>query len=167
MAQLEHLDGDSPSLPPSLRFERLEAGVQFKGDIVETPGFELISEGITVSGGGQFVTDGDMDYDIRVKIAPEAARKMPALQESLNIEGHRLAQQDIELGFKITGPTLKPRSELAQGQPMRVTLVTGALQLTSTALQVIDTPRKILVDLLKIGGGIVSPRKQPEDGGSQ
>lgn len=159
MARLEQLDEGATSLPPILKFAKIESDVVLEKDLVRTPHLELVSEGLDITGEGYFVTDGDLNYDIRISVSPELAREIPALRDTLNLEGHRIAQQDIELGFKITGPTLKPTSELAEAPPVRVTLVTGALEVTSTALEVIDTPRKILVELLKIGGGIIAPRK--------
>ncbi|MCP4644665.1 MAG: AsmA-like C-terminal region-containing protein [bacterium] len=163
-AQMEEMEGEAATLPPSLKFRSLGSDVEFKKDLVKTPNLQLRSEGITVIGNGQFVTEGDMDYDIRVRVTPEMAMSIPALREGINVEGHRLAQQDIELAFKVSGPTLRPRSELAQVPPVSVTLVTGALEVTSTALEVIDTPRKLLLDLLRIGGGIVGPKKRTVNG---
>lgn len=144
---------------PSLRFQRLKSDIAFKRDVVRTPNADLQSEGIHIQGGGQFVIGGDMDYDFKVAISPDTAMQIPMLQQSFNIEGHRLAQKDIELAFKVTGPTGGPRGQLAQAPPARVTLVSGALEMTSDAIKVIDIPRKILVDLLKLGGGLVGATK--------
>jgi hypothetical protein len=151
--------GEPVVLPPSLRFTSLKSNIEFQRDIVRTPNLDLQSEGIHVTGSGQFITDGDMDYDIKVSISPEAATTIPMLTQYFNVEGHRLSQQNIELAFKVTGPTGGPRGQLAGSPPARVTLVSGALEMTSEALKVIDTPRKILVDLLKLGGGLVSATK--------
>jgi hypothetical protein len=46
-----------------------------------------------------------------------------------------------------------------------ITLVSGALETTSEVVQVLDLPRKILLDVFKIGAGIVGARKSPEDTG--
>jgi len=151
------LDGSITSLPSSLRFPRLRADVEFEGDTVKTRNMQLDAEGIEVSGDGQFIIDGDMDYDLRVSIAPDTAKRIPILVESFNLEGHRLTQNDIELAFHITGPTFNPTGEVAGMPPIGVTLVSGAAEVTSRAIKVIDLPRQILVDLVKIGGGIVGP----------
>ena len=68
---------------------------------------------------------------------------------------HNIQGFDIVLGFNIVGPTFKPRGELAELPPASVTFVSGALEIARDTISIIDTPRKILVDLLKIGGGIV------------
>jgi hypothetical protein len=44
-----------------------------------------------------------------------------------------------------------------------VTLVSGALETTSEVVQVLDLPRKILVDVFKIGAGIMGGRKAPQN----
>lgn len=150
------------ALPPSLQFSELRADVLFEKDNIQTPSLSLTSEGIRMDASGHFVTGGEMDYDLKVSISPETAEKMPVLRENLNLEGHRLANQNVELAFKIAGPAFRPRGELAQGQPVSVTLVTGGLEMVSEAVKVIDIPRKILVDLLKIGGGIMGASKVPE-----
>ena len=155
------LKGDPETLPPSLGFSRLSADVEFQGDLVKTPRLELASEGMQVEGKGQFVREGDMNYQIKVAIAPETAEKIPALAENFNLKGHQLAQRDIELAFRVSGPTLNPHGELEELPPPSVTLVSGALEVTSEALKVIDTPRKILLGLLRIGGGLVGATKPP------
>jgi hypothetical protein len=144
---------------PSLHFSHLKTGIQFKSDIIRTPDADLQAEGVHVQGSGQFVIGGDMDYDLKVSIAPETATQIPMLMQYFNVEGHRLSQQNIELVFKVTGPTGGPKGKLAEIPPPRVTLVSGALEMTSEAIKVIDVPRKILVDLLKLGGGLVGPTK--------
>ncbi len=152
------------SLPPSLRFSSLETDVEFEKDVVRTPRIELTSDAIRLKAQGQFVTDGDMDYDIQIAVTPDAAERIPLLAENFNVQGHRLAQQDIDLAFKLTGPALKPVSSLEETPPVHVTLVSGALEAANEAIRVIDAPRKILVDLLKIGGGIVGARKAAPSG---
>ena len=150
---------DMTSLPPSLRFSTLHSEVEFEKDVVRTPVIDLSSPGMNVAASGEFIRDGDMDYEIHISIAPEAAENMPMLKEKINIEGYRLSQQNIELVFNVTGPVLKPRGELTQAPNTGSVLVSGAMQVTSEAISVLDTPRKILVDLLKIGGGILGAGK--------
>ncbi len=157
---LEHqMEGDVNSLPPSLKFDRLYADVKFERDVVKTPVVELDAEGLAVRGVGQYVNDGDMDYDLSVSISPDTAEQIPALRDSLNLQGYRLAQKTVDLPFHVTGPTSAPISELTDTPPVRVTLVAGALEVTKEAMNVLDAPRKILVDLLKTAGGVVSARK--------
>jgi hypothetical protein len=88
------------------------------------------------------------------------------LRDSLNIQGYRLSQQDIHLPFQVTGPTISPVSELKDTPPARVTLMAGALEVTAEAINVLDAPRKILVDLLKTAGGLMGARKSGGDGTS-
>ncbi|GMV91546.1 MAG: hypothetical protein AMXMBFR82_13240 [Candidatus Hydrogenedentota bacterium] len=155
------------SLPPSLKFSSLEADVEFEKDVVRTPRIELTSDAMRMQASGQFVTDGDMNYGIQIAVTPDAAERIPLLAENFNVQGHRLAQQDIELAFTLSGPTFKPVSSLAETPPVHVTLVSGALEAANEAFRVIDAPRKILVDLLKIGGGIVGARKPASSGSSK
>ncbi len=149
------LENKISALPPSLKFSLLKSDLSFERDIFATPNLQLVSEGIKVTGSGSFVTHGDMDYDLKVAVSPGIAEKIPALRDNFNIRGLRLAQQDIELSFKVKGPTFNPQGELAGMPPIGVTLVSSALEMTSDAMRVIDIPRKILTDLIKIGGGIV------------
>ena len=148
------------SLPPSLNFSRLNAQLSFNGDTVRTPTLLLESQGITIRGKGQFIKDGDMDYELQVAISPDVAQKIPLLRDSFNVGGHKLTQNDIELTFHVNGPTFNPSSAVAELPPVGVTLVSGAVEVTSDAIKVIDIPRQILVDLFKIGGGIVGVGKQ-------
>ena len=153
------LQGEMTALPPSLRFAYIRADVEFEKDLVRTPHLQLVSEGIKLEGSGRFVRDGDMDYYIKAAISPETASAIPVLRENFNIQGHRIAQQDIELAFNVSGPTFSPSGQLAELPPASVTLVSGALEVTSEAFRVIDVPRRILLDLLRIAGGIVGPPK--------
>ena len=157
---LEGFNESSTSLPPSLLFDQLRVEVEFERDWVRTPAIKLISEGIDVAARGRFVIRGDMEYDLTVSLSPETADRIPALKQHLNIEGHRLAGQNIELAFRLSGPTYKPRGELSQSPPVSVTLMTGGLEMVSEAVRVIDIPRKILADLLRIGGGIIGGGKR-------
>lgn len=158
------LEGDVTALPPSLKFSKLNSTIEFERDVIRTPEIHLESDAMKLDADGEFVIDGDMDYTIKVAVSPEAAERIPLLNENFNVQGHRLAQEDIDLAFNLTGPTLKPVSTVSETPPVRVTLVSGALETAREALQVIDAPRKILFDLLKIGGGIVGAKKQPQSG---
>jgi len=158
------LEGDVSALPPSLKFSRLESTVEFEGDVVKTPKIHLESDAMALDASGEFVLDGDMNYNIKVAVSPDAAERIPLMRDNFNVQGHRLAQQDIDLAFNLTGPTFRPVSTVSETPPVRVTLVSGALETAREALQVIDAPRKILFDLLKIGGGIVGAKKPPQTG---
>ena len=163
-SQLEQrTDGQMDVLPPSLRFSELSTDVVFHKRRVKTDNLQLKAEGLKLSGEGQYVREGDMDYEINVAVSPDMAEKIAVLKDNFNVRGHRLAGEDIELKFHVKGPTLRPTSELAEIPPRSVTLMTGALQATSDAMKVIDIPRKILVDMLKTGAGIMAPRKAPSD----
>ena len=144
------------SLPPLLEFDELSVDVIFEKDIVRTPTLHLVSEGLVIHGEGQYIRDGDMDYLIDIAVTPERAEQIPILSENFNLQGLRLTQQKVELSFRIDGPTFNPRGQLADLPPVSVTLVSGAFDVASEAVKVIDMPRRILIDLLKIGGGIVS-----------
>lgn len=153
---LERRAGEEMSaLPPKLDFDELHAEVEFVKDTVKTPTLNLRSEGIRIDGTGQYVRDGDMDYRLKVAVAPDTAARIPILADNFNIQGHRLSGSDIDLTFHVGGPTFNPTGQVAELPPASVTLVSGALEVTREAVSLIDFPRKILVDLLKIGGGIV------------
>lgn len=145
---------DLGGFPASLRFSRFRSDVALKGDIVSTKNMHLEAAGITISGEGHYVVDGDMNYDLKVAISPEVAGKMQVLRDYLNIEGHRLTQNDIELAFNIHGPTFNPSSRVTGLPSVAVTLVSGAGEMASQAIRLIDTPRQIVVDLFKIIGAI-------------
>jgi hypothetical protein len=153
------LEEEWDAFPKAMPFTRFTTQFQFQEDQVQTPVLELASEGFDLVGTGHFVRDGDMDYDVRIAISPEMAEKVPAIRDSFNVEGHRIAQQKIELAFEVTGPTFRPRGELAELPPASVTLVSGALQMTNEAIKVIDLPRRLLVDLFKTAGGIMGATK--------
>jgi hypothetical protein len=160
----QQMQDETAALPPSLRFSSLEADVDFVKDLVKTPSIKLVSDAIRLEGSGQFVTGGDMDYNIKVAVAPDTAERIPILRDSFNVEGHKLAQRDIDLAFRLTGPTVKPVSEVTETPSLHVTLVSGSLEAATEALRVIDLPRKILVDLLKTGGGILGAKRTPPQG---
>lgn len=149
------MENELAALPPSLKFSQLRSAVTFDRDIVRTPELMLDSEGITMQGSGHYVHDGDLEYTVVLAVAPDMAEKIPILADSFNIQGHRLTQQNIVLGFKIDGPTFSPQGQLEKLPPASVALMSGAFEVGSEALRVIDTPRRILVDLLKIAGGLM------------
>ncbi len=156
LSQLQgNLESKISGLPSSLKFKQLKSDLQMDRDVIHTPHLELISEGLHVTGDGQFVLHGDLDYDLKVAVSPGLAEKIPALRDNFNLQGLRLAQQDIELAFKLKGPVFNPQSELEGLPPVGITLVSSALEVTSDAMRVIDIPRKVLSDLIRIGGGIV------------
>jgi len=147
------------SLPVSLKFKTFKTGIGLDGDLVTTNNLGLESNGIKVTGNGKFYLDGDVDYSFKVALTPDLAEKIPALRDNMNVQGLRLAQQNVELAFNVKGPIFNPQAELASLPPVHVTVVSSALEVTSDAMKVLDIPRKILVDLLKIGGGIVGMSK--------
>ena len=154
----EQLKGDEFALQ-SLKFDQLRSDLEFRGDRIITPNMYLEAESIKVSGEGSYVMDGDLNYDIKVAIPPATAERMPILQKYLNVEGYRLTQTDIELGFHISGPGFNPSGAVTGLPPVSVTLASGAAEVTSTAIKVIDSPRQILLDVFKIVGGIVGPQR--------
>lgn len=154
-----HLEANQiTSLPLGLKFTQLETDLEFREDRVKTDNLVLMASGLTVTGNGYFITHGDMDYDLRVAFSPDLAEKIPALRDNLNLKGLRMAQQNVELAFNVKGPTFNPKGELTETPAVGITLVSGALELTSDAIKVIDIPRKVLVDLLRIGGGLVGAK---------
>ncbi len=152
----QYLQGDISALPPSMRFSQLRSDIELHGDQVRSPNMLLMGDGVTITGGGHFYQMGDMYYDISVAVSPSTAERIPVLRDNFNIEGHRITQNDIVLGFHIGGPVFNPRGELAGLPGVGVTLVSGAGQVTSDALKVLTVPGQILIDLLKIGGSIVA-----------
>ncbi len=163
-SQLEGNAGNVPALPPALPFDLVHAEIEFHRDMVKTPQVQLLSPGLSLNASGSFVRGGDMNYDLKLAISPETAQRIPVLRESFNIEGHRISQKDLELAFVVTGPTFNPRGEISGLPPARVTFVSGALGITSEAVKLIDTPRRILVDLLKMGGGMLGAQGRNESG---
>ena len=142
-------------LSPSLRFTRLHSDLKLQGDRVQTDSLRFEAEGVTISGKGGVVIGGDMDYTLEVEMTPEVAQQIPALVQNFNLEGHRLTQNRIDLAFRLTGPAFAPTGAVASLPPIGVTLISGAAEVTSEAVKIIDIPRQILIDLFKIGGGIV------------
>jgi hypothetical protein len=145
--------GDLSAMPPSLKFSEFTGDVVLDKDIVRTPAFSLTSDDIVVTGSGNYVRNGDMDYQIKVALSPATAERIPALRDNLNLQGYRISNQNIELAFRVAGPTFNPKGRVEAMPPVGVTLVSGITSVTSS---VIDFPRKILVDLLKMGGGMLA-----------
>lgn len=137
-------------LPQSLAFKTLSTQVEIKGDQVNTPNLFLDSEGFELRGEGGFIVDGDMNYTINVAISPKVAEGIPPLREALNMQGLKITQQNVELGFNVKGPLFKPRGELSQLPTADVMLVTGAL---GVGTDLIDLPRQILADVFKVFAG--------------
>jgi len=155
----------SITLPPNMKFSRFSADVTLDGDIIKTNNMILESEAVTVSGDGQFVVEGDMDYRLRLSLPPETAKGVPALRTYFNLDGLKHSQTDLELAFHIYGPTFAPRMELEGLPSVGDTIVSGAVEVTSDVMKVVDLPRQILLDLFKIGGGIVGAggKKAPSE----
>ncbi|MCX5772165.1 MAG: hypothetical protein NTZ09_18080 [Candidatus Hydrogenedentes bacterium] len=147
------------SLPVSLKFKNFKTDIGLEGDQVTTNNLSLESNGINVTGNGKFYHHGDVDYSLKVSLTPDLAEKIPALRDNMNVQGLRLAQQNVDLAFNVKGPIFNPQAELSSLPPVHVTVVSSALEVTSDAMKVLDIPRKILVDLLKIGGGLVGMTK--------
>jgi len=149
-------DDGAGSLPPSLGFETVSADVEFERDVVRTPRVSLVSEGLMIEGQGQFITDGDVDYELNVSIDPATAERIKPLREGLNLEGMKIAGQRVNLAFSVSGPMFNPRGEVEKLPGADVVLVSGALGVGSN---IIDVPRNLLVDLLKLGGGLLGATK--------
>ncbi len=149
------VESNISTVPPKLDFALLSADVIFGGDTVKTPMLRLDSDTIDVRGSGQYIRDGDMDYSLSVSVDPDTAAEIPVMAQNFNIQGHRLSNTPIDLTFHVGGPTFNPRGQVEELPPASVTLVSGALEVGREAVNLIDFPRKILVDLLKIGGGVV------------
>ncbi len=148
-------DVSTSGFPPTLPFKEFFATVNLEKDQVITPVVQFKSEGIQLEGKGKFVIDGDLDYDLSMTLSPQIASQIAVIRDSFNIRGHQIIQTPIQLGFRLQGPSFKPRGEVKGLPPIGVTLVSGAAEITSEAVRVIDIPRRILLDLLRLGGGIV------------
>lgn len=154
----DQLAAGMPAMPTS-KFSDLSMDIDIDGDTIKTDHVSLTAEGISVTGNGTYVTEGDMNYTLNVAISPATAERIPVLRDYFNIEGHRLTQNNIELAFNVNGPAFNPTGQVAGLPPVGVTLISGAAELTSEALKVIDLPRQILLDLFKIGGAVAGPPK--------
>ncbi|MCX8065407.1 MAG: AsmA-like C-terminal region-containing protein [Candidatus Hydrogenedentes bacterium] len=148
-------DVPTSGFPSHLPFNEFSAIVNLDKDLVKTPNVQFYSEGLQITGSGKFVIDGDLDYDLSLTLSPQLASQITVIRDSFNVRGHQIIQSPIQLGFRLQGPSFKPRGEVKGLPPIGVTLVSGAAEITSEAIRVIDIPRKILIDLLRLGGGIV------------
>ncbi len=148
-------DTPTSGFPSTLPFDEFFAMVNLEKDEVITPVVQFKSEGVRLEGKGKFIVDGDLDYDISMTLSPQIASQIAVIRDSFNVRGHQVIQSPIQLGFKLQGPSFKPRGEVKGLPPIGVTLVSGAAEITTEAISVIDIPRRILVDLLRLGGGIV------------
>lgn len=147
--------GGLTALPPILSFATIRSSLQIEADHVKTPDLTIIGNGINIQGNGGFIRDGDMDYVFNVKIDPTMAEQVPALRTYFNLRGMRLTQNTIDLSFKVSGPSFKPRSAIRKLPPVDVTLVSGAAELATEAVRIVDLPRQILLDLFRVGGGVL------------
>lgn len=145
--------------PGALQFDTVSSDVRIEGDHIYTDNLMIQSTGMTIKGNGVWVMEGDMDYRIDIAVHPDMADQIPILRDSFNVEGFRMTQKDIELGFHITGPTFSPTGELAGLPPMGVTLVSGAAEMTGEAMKLLDTPRQMFLSIFRIGGSILGATK--------
>jgi len=151
-------------LPPSaLTFSNFSGNVVLKGDHIITDNMKIELPGMTLSGNGTWVTLGDVDYTVNISVNPDTAEQIPLLRDSFNLQGLRLTGRNVDLGFRITGPASKPTSQIAGMPKMGVTLVSGAAEMTSQTVRVMDLPRQLLMSIFKTGGGILgASRQSPE-----
>ncbi len=154
-------DMSPTNFPATLPFYTFTSDVQMEKDLVKTPNVQFRSEGLQINGSGQFIIDGDMDYDLSVTLSPQLASQIAVIRDSFNIRGHQIIQNPIQLGFRVHGPSFSPKGQVKELPPLGVTLVSGAAEITTEAFRVIDIPRKILVDLLKLGGGVLGSATGP------
>ncbi len=149
------VDSNLTAIPPKLDFARLSADVDFEGDTVKTPVLKLVSDTVQVDGSGQYIRDGDMDYVLAVSVDPDTAAQIPDMAQNLNIEGHRISNTDVALTFRVSGPTFNPKGKVEELPPASVALVSGGLEVGKEVLDLFKFPGKVLMDLLKAGGGMV------------
>ena len=141
--------------PAALRFDKVTSDLRIEGDHIYTDNLTLHSQGMSIKGSGVWVMEGDLDYRIDIAVSPDLADQLPVLRDSFNVQGFRMTQRDIELGFHLTGPTFSPTGQLAGLPPMAVTVVSGAAEMTSEAMRFLDTPRQMLMSIFRVGGGIL------------
>ncbi|MBW7864941.1 MAG: AsmA-like C-terminal region-containing protein [Candidatus Hydrogenedens sp.] len=154
--------GVSQLQPGAYAFSSVRSDLALQGDHIQTDNMAVVMDGMTIRGGGVWITDGDIDYTLNISVHPETALQIPLFREYFNLQGHRLTQQNIDLGFRITGPAFKPTSQLAGLPPMGVTLVSGAAEMTSETVKIIDLPRQLFMALIKTGGGILGASRSGE-----
>ncbi|MCK5861408.1 MAG: hypothetical protein KAH38_02920 [Candidatus Hydrogenedentes bacterium] len=141
--------------PDALKFNEVSSAILIEGDKIDMTGLVIDSEGMRITGDGVWVMEGDLDYNIKVAITPDMAEQIPLLMDYFNVQGFRMTQQNIELGFHLTGPTFQPSGELAGLPPIGVTLVSGAAEMTGEAFKLLDTPRQMFMSIFRVGGGIL------------
>ena len=141
--------------PDALKFNEVSSTVNIEGDRINTTGLVIDSEGMRITGDGVWVMEGDLDYQINVAITPDMAEQIPLLMDYFNVQGFRMTQQNIELGFHLTGPTFSPSGQLAGLPPIGVTIVSGAAEMTGEAFKLLDTPRQMFMSIFRAGGGIL------------
>ncbi len=149
--------------PSALTFSDFSGDVTLKGDTIVTDNIKVALPGMTLWGNGTWIKLGDIDYNVKLSVSPDTAEQIPLLRDSFNLEGLRLTKQNVDLAFHLSGPSSKPISQLAGMPNMGVTLVSGAAQLTSQAVRVIDLPRQLLMSIFKTGGGILGASRQPQE----
>ncbi len=145
--------------PAALQFNKISSDIRIESDHIYTDNLMMQSSGMTIKGNGVWIMEGDMDYRINIAVTPDMADQIQILRDSFNVEGFRMTQRDIELGFHITGPTFSPTGELAGLPPMGVTLVSGAAEMTGEAMKLLDTPRQMFLSIFRIGGSILGATK--------
>jgi len=146
--------------PSELAFREFRSEVGLSGDRIRTDNIRLDLEGMSFTGSGTWITGGDIDYEVMMSVQPDTAEQIPIMKQSFNIEGFRLAQRTIDLGFRIRGPAFKPVSEISGLPPIGVTLVSGAAEMTGEAVRIFDLPRQLLFSLFKAGGGVIEATRQ-------
>lgn len=151
----QQIEKGEVTLPPSLRFTHFAADITLEGDVVKATNMILESEAVTISGNGQFVLSGDMDFHLKFSLPPETAKGIPALRTYFNLDGLKRSQTNLQIAFHVFGPGFSPRMELDGMPSIGDTIVSGAAEVTGDMMKVVDLPRQILLDLFKIGGGIV------------
>lgn len=151
----QQIEQGAVSIPPSLRFSHFASDLTLEGDVVKASNMILESAAVKISGDGQFVLSGDMDFHLKFSLPAETAKGIPALRTYFNLDGLKRSQTNLQLAFHIYGPSFNPKMELDGMPSMGDTIVSGAVEVTSDVMKVVDLPRQILLDLFKIGGGIV------------
>ena len=86
---------------------------------------------------------------------PATAKGIPALRTYFNLDGMKHSQSNLKLAFHIFGARNSPKMELDGMPSVGDTILSGAVEVTTDVMKVVDLPRQILLDLFKIGGGIV------------
>lgn len=141
--------------PDALVFNEVASNVLIEGDQIKTDGLVIDSEGMRITGDGVWVMEGDLDYNINMAITPDLAEQIPLLMDYFNVQGFRMTQQNIEIGFHLSGPTFSPSGQLAGLPPIGVTIVSGAAEMTGEAIKLLDTPRQMFMSIFRAGGGIL------------